>query len=1779
MNMKTKSPVAARDYSTVPLRRLMVLLAVLASVPLAPAAVFVKTNNVDALNLGSSWTNSAAPGAADIAQWDGTVTDPNNTTNTLGASTTWGGIKILNPVAAITIITNAGGNTLTLGAGGIDMSAATASLTMSNNVALLGSTVQPWRVAAGQTLALDGTFTRQAGAELRLDTSAGGVINIEGGTASAALNYTLINGTDVAALDALKNVSTVSTVIGYSGNVVGGAPSTAFMDVVNGNTGTLPDVAIGSTSYTPSVVRFNTPQPNRNYWLYAVAGRLNYVGGQSTYLVTTNVGAQDVHLTGTAHTLRWNSGTELILDQENTAGTFYVDGPTSQRIATLNNILTKYGAGRAVFNSNIANNGPIRIVEGELMINGTIQATSVLTVNSGATLSGSTTINNPITSFGGTIHAGGVNGFGSLTLANLTLNAGSGLSFYSAALPATNTTPLLNLTGGLTIGGAINVSIQASGAAVGQYPLLHWTNAISADTFTNFSLVALPLRTSGYLSNNVANNSIDLVVTNVTEPVSWAVGNGNWDVNGTANWVDAVNAVTTYQQVGPFGDAVLFGDTASGTSPITVTLNTNVTPAMVTVNNTAKDYIISGGGSIAGGGVLTKTGAGALFLQTTNLFSGGINLNGGVVNFSTLPNLGAGSISFGGGALQYVSGNVEDISVRPVTFNAGGGTINDGGGTLVFANPVGNSGAGGLTKAGAGSLTLNGTNRYAGNTVVSAGTLALGLNTFISNSAAIIVQSGAVLDTATSGAGLALSGNPAQTLAGVGTVSGPVTAPAGATISPAANGVYGTLTLANDLTVSGGTLALDVSTTNRDLLFVTGNLSLIGGTLQLQVGNVLTNGVYKLIHYGVLATGAGSSGNLTLTGFAQPGQSGTLSDATPGEIDLIVGDSASDVIAWSGTGTTWDLAATTDWLLGGATPWAFTNGDLVTFNESGLTSPNVSLMSALLPGSVTVSNTTSAYIFADGTGTGGGKISGPTSVVKDGANVLILQTANNNTGSTTIKNGTVQVGNGGIGDIGAGNITNNGALVFNQGDGNVHTVAGQVAGTGTLTQQGANTTVVLAKGGTYSGPTTISSGALQLGNGGAASLPTGNITNNGALILNSTGTIALANNITGSGALVQAGTSVATITGNLTYQGNTYISNGVVKLTANNQIPDANSVSGSTGWLILDGGGTAGAFDLNGFNETINALSGVAGTLNGVITNSSTSTATTNILTVLNAVSTTYSGQIAAHAPGAGARIGLLVTGPGTLTLNPATNNTFSGGIVVSNSSLAFGNVANGSLYAPGTGPITLLGTNANLYLAGSGGSTGPTYAPLTNTITLPAGQTASIYGPSRGSVGSMLLGAGTLYYNSTYVRDSISGDWSAFTGQIILSGNATGGNIGLNIINGFPNAFVTINTNVALYATVGGTPTVPIGALAGGDGSTQIESTSSGGGGGAATIFAIGGLNASTAYGGRMVDNVGLLKVGTGTFTLNGGASLVTNITTPDSVNFYTNVTAASNLVIYTGSTTVSNGTLALVLPVLLTNSPSVTLASAAAVLDASAMGYVSNELASDGITVTNAMNVTNSLFEVVSGQSFNGIGTLIGNLQADPGSILNPGNVAGNPATGTGTGVLTVTGSATLNGTINMRLNNTNAVNSDKLAATSYAISGAALVVTNVGPASFTGSTVFHLFSSAVNTAGFATITLPPSTSSLQVNNNLAVDGTLVIVSLVNTTPTNITSVVNGGNLELSWPADHTGWRLQVQTNSLSVGLYTNWVDVTGSTTVNSVTNPINPGNGSVFYRMVYP
>ena len=72
---------------------------------------------------------------------------------------------------------------------------------------------------------------------------------------------------------------------------------------------------------------------------------------------------------------------------------------------------------------------------------------------------------------------------------------------------------------------------------------------------------------------------------------------------------------------------------------------------------------------------------------------------------------------------------------------------------------------------------------------------------------------------------------------------------------------------------------------------------------------------------------------------------------------------------------------------------------------------------------------------------------------------------------------------------------------------------------------------------------------------------------------------------------------------------------------------------------------------------------------------------------------------------------------------------------------------------------------------------------------------------------------------------------------------------------------------------------------------------------------------------------------------------------------------------------------------------------------------------------------------------------------------------------------------------------------------------------------------------------------------------------------------TPVNLLLQNIGGQLELSWPQDHIGWSLEIQTNKTSVGLSNNWAVVSGSATTNKVFLPVTMTNGCVFLRLAYP
>jgi autotransporter-associated beta strand protein len=1107
---------------------------------------------------------------------------------------------------------------------------------------------------------------------------------------------------------------------------------------------------------------------------------------------------------------------------------------------------------------------------------------------------------------------------------------------------------------------------------------------------------------------------------------------------------------------------------------------------------------------VSGPGTLKQLGSGVLTLGVNNAYTGPTVINAGTLQ------VGTGSAAGSLGSASSITNNGTLLFDRPDT--------------IVINGPI--SGSGAFINAGSGSIALNNSNSFSGMITISNGTVALGSAASVPLSSGVVLTSpGSRLDVSAVSGGIVLTGGTvAQVLAGYGTVLGSVTATTNTTITPGTNGTVGTLTVNNGLTLAGGTLQFDVGTSVSDLINVGGALNLNSGSLRLNSLNTLPNGSYKLIGYGSFS---GSVANLSFSGFSQAGQVAYLTNnSTANEIDLVVVVGNGSHLVWVGDGVNnyWDVATSADWSNNGL-PSVFHNNDFVVFDDSSANA-NVVLNAADSPGAVTINTLANNYTF-----TGAGSIVGGSTITVNATNTTVTVTANiNNSGATVINAGTVQVGNGSAqGSLGIGSVTNNSILNFNEPSDTIF--SGALAGAGSLNQQGATRLILTGNNGAYNGPITINGGVIDVGGGtGSGSLGSGLVINNGTLQIERNGSLALNNNITGTGPVAFIGAGSVTYGGNNSYANNTYISNGVVKITAPTAIP---ADGGAGDWMILDGNpaGAAGTFDLNGHNVAVNAVSGINAAQNGLIENSGGTGV--NTVSIIGSATTTYSGTIQDNT-GTGGKVALFVGGAANQTLdieNPV-GNLYTGGTIVSNATLQLtASAALGTPVGLGTGPVTLL-SNATLYAVGSfPQTTGPTWNSLANTINIPTNQTGTIYGPARGSLLANITGGGTLNYNTTYVRGGIVGNWSGFTGQIIFGETSAGANLGIGNTAGFGHVFCTNNsatTGVTLYNTVAGTPTISIGELAD-DGSTTIESTSSGNAGGVAANFAVGSLNTSTNFGGNIIDNVGIIKVGTGAWTLTGGA------------------------LTYSGQTTVSNGVLVLGPSSTLANSTPINLASAGT-LDVSASGLLT-----------------------LGAQTLTGNGRINGSLTANTGSTITPG---GANAIGT----LTITNAVTLGGTIVMELNRTNLLGSNDMLVASSIVVGGTLQVNNLGPDLHTGDT-FKLFSVPV-TGAFTVTNLPVTTSNGSIayvwTNNLAVDGTIqVLVGTpnVNTTPTNLTATFSGSTLSLAWPTDHTGWHLQIQTNSLTTGLGTNWVTLLGSDLINSTNLTVDTTNGAVFYRLVYP
>jgi autotransporter-associated beta strand protein len=245
-------------------------------------------------------------------------------------------------------------------------------------------------------------------------------------------------------------------------------------------------------------------------------------------------------------------------------------------------------------------------------------------------------------------------------------------------------------------------------------------------------------------------------------------------------------------------------------------------------------------------------------------------------------------------------------------------------------------------------------------------------------------------------------------------------------------------------------------------------------------------------------------------------------------------------------------------------------------------------------------------------------------------------------------------------------------------------------------------------------------------------------------------------------------------------------------------------------------------------------------------------------------------------------------TGSGTLTIN--NTNLYSGGTIISNSTVYPGNLGANSA-AWGTGPINLSGGTISFNGYGTRDN-GSGWGGCTNTINVPSGQTGTLLLPARfgysSPFNSPLIGGGTLNVTVEYVRGYISGNWSAFTGRINVSVpgsgyySGTASDFRINNNKGYANAAIYLNSSVNMYNINADGQTTDIGEL-GGSSTAFI-----GAGGSVNPTWRIGAKNTTNTYAGIIADAgiTSLIKIGTGKFILSGANT-------------------------YSGSTTISGGNL----------------------------------------------------------------------------------------------------------------------------------------------------------------------------------------------------------------------------------------------------------------------------
>jgi fibronectin-binding autotransporter adhesin len=802
----------------------------------------------------------------------------------------------------------------------------------------------------------------------------------------------------------------------------------------------------------------------------------------------------------------------------------------------------------------------------------------------------------------------------------------------------------------------------------------------------------------------------------------------------TASWQSGTNWINGV----PSGVGTSASVIADITAPQTITLDGAVTLGSLTIGDPtasgASAYTLNSGTYASG----TSTLSGTL---TFDVSSGSASLNQTATS-----------------AANVIAANI--VLADPLTI-----TNNAASAALTLAGSV--SGAAGLTKAGAGVLTLTGASTFTGGVNLSSGSIRVGNNAALGAGTATIGNSTTLTANSSASRTLpnALSLSGSFTL-GDATNSGVLNFTGAATLTGATqitNPTYVSLTGAigeaggaRSLTKTGaGTLLLGASNS------FTGGTTISNGSLELgaserlaDAGNVtLTSGTFDLAgftetinQFSVTAAASVTAGTLNATG----GYSFSNASSTVTVAAALGGGAAA--LTKSGAGTVVLTGASS--FGGGAT---ITGGAVQVGNNSALGSGAVSVTAATLQsdsatartlanpltvgGSVTLgASNTGALTFSSTTPVGlsdnttlttsvavtfSGGLSGTAgrSLTKAGSGVLTLAGPSSVAGGITINAGGVTVGTGG--SLG-GNVTVNGGGTL------TNAVAGGVTGNVSLSN---NATFTVTNSTTMGTVSVTGTGGTIGGTGGlsAASIDA-NVTAGGTATFSAT--------LAGSGSFTKSGAGTAVMSGaNTGYTGRVTLADGLMQYTTNN-------VTGSGTLSLVSGTLAANSTTGRTLGNSLVSFDGdvtIGGTANTGVTTFSGSGALTGDRTLTLLSDAVLTGGIAGP-------FGFTKTGTSTLTINGA--NTFTGTTRVVSGTLVLAAASPGKTGVTNVdGGALRLGNDAAL-----GGASGDTLVLTSGAVTSHSGN-RSIANPV------------TLAGNATVGG---AGGTMLFTGSVTLTGNRT---------------------------------------------------------------------------------------------------------------------------------------------------------------------------------------------------------------------------------------------------------------------------------------------------------------------------------------------------------------------------------------------------------------------